>query len=103
MVEKWADYLISAVRYEDKNKKERIKVLKVHTDNGDKVGAGTDWLREDVISSIEEGYTYCTIYQKDGKWNKGAKVEIVIVDGSKYLRTDANKIKRDNLGELPEF
>jgi hypothetical protein len=33
----------------------------------------------------------------------GEDVRGVVIDGESFLRTDANKIKADNLGELPEF
>jgi hypothetical protein len=33
-------------------------------------------------------------------WNRGKSEEVRVVDG-KYLRTDANGIKADNLGDLP--
>lgn len=41
-----------------------------------------------------------TKYYRNGSWHVGEDVRVV--DG-KYLRTDANNIKTDNLGNLPEI
>lgn len=103
LTNKWADYLVSKVRYKDTDTKERISHLKVHADEGEKVGPATTWARQDVITKIENRYTFCTIYKSDSKWNKGADIHIIELDGTKFLRTDANRTKKDNLGNLPEF
>ena len=34
---------------------------------------------------------------------KGEDVHIVKVDDEKFIRTDKNETKKDNLGNLPEF
>lgn len=41
-----------------------------------------------------------TKYYRYGSWHVGEDVRVV---DNAYLRTDANNIKADNLGELPEF
>jgi len=57
-----------------------------------------------VISKIKQGKKYMTIFRtKDGKWKRGEEVHILTIDGEEFIRTDANKIKADNLGNLPEF
>ena len=101
-MEKWADYLISAVRYNP----EHTRIIKVreHEDLGDKVGQATEVTRQEVISKIKQGKKYMTIFRtKDGKWKRGEEVHILTIDGEEFIRTDANKIKADNLGNLPEF
>ncbi|MEI8388818.1 MAG: DUF3892 domain-containing protein [bacterium] len=101
---KWADYLISKVRYVETATTKHIDSVFVHPDNDDSVGTGSDWKRTDVITKIDSGKTFCTITKNsDGNWNKGAKVEKVLIDGTYYLRTDANKTKKDNLGNLLEY
>jgi len=42
---------------------------------------------------------------RDGEniWIKKAEIHIIKVGGGNFIRTDRNKIKSDNLGELPEF
>lgn len=101
MAIKWADYLISKVRYD--YDKSYITDLFVHKDNGDNVGAGQILSRERVIRLILGGTSFNTIYANNGKWINGAEVRIISVGDKKYLRTDSNRIKKDNLGELPEF
>ena len=100
---KWADYCISAVRY-DEDETHIVKV-KVHADKGETVGSASEWKREDVVSAIERGNTFITILENaDGKkWEKGQEVHVIKVDGKKYIRTDKNSTASDNLENLPEF
>jgi len=101
-IDKWADYCISAVSYN--SKKTHIEKVKVHKDHGNTIGNPSVWLRTKVVSSLENGNTFVTISNgTEGKWNKGADVRIVIVNGTKYIRTDMNQKAGDNLGNLPEF
>jgi hypothetical protein len=99
---KWADYLISAVRYNEK--KTHIEMVRVHEDLGDKVGSSTDIARGIVITSIKNGNSYVTIFKAaNGNWQRGEDVRIITVNGEEFLRTDANEKASDNLGNLPEF
>ena len=41
-----------------------------------------------------------TKYLRNGYWRTGEDIRVI---NNKYLRTDANKIEKDNLGELPEY
>lgn len=101
-MQKWADYLISAVRYNSEHT--HIVQVAVHPDNGDTVGARSVLTRQEVISAIKNGYTFCTIY-KDGsdKWQQGQKVIIIKVNGVDYIKTTDNGKASDNLENLPEF
>ena len=101
-MEKWADYLISAVRYDSEHS--HIEKVRVLEDKGDKLGSAFESLRQDVIANIKGGKTYITIYEGgDNKWNKGEEIQIITVDGTEYIRTDRNQEKSDNLGNLPQF
>jgi len=102
MVDKWADFLISKAGYNT----DHTSIIKVttHADNGDSVGSPFEETRQIVVSNIKNGKTYCTILKnKEGKWNKGAPVNIINVNGKEFIRTDRNQTESDNLGELPEF
>lgn len=100
---KWADYLISAVKYTTVGTAKHISQVKVHNDNGDSVGLETIWSRHQVISVIDKS-TFMTITKgSDGKWNKGALVEKIYEFGDWYIKTKADSTKNDNLGSLPEF
>lgn len=99
---KWADYLISAVRYSSNHT--HIDQVKAHEDMGDSVGEGKIYSRQTVVDAINKGTTFVTIYTNpEGKWNKGQKVFVIIVNGSSYLKTVDNKKEEDNLENLPEF
>lgn len=104
MAEKWADFLISAVRYNAAGT--HIDRVRRHADNGDSVGAASDVARSSVVSAIDNGTTYVTIFKNPNdttKWVRGAEVRVVLIDQEKYIRTDADKTKRDNLGDLPRY
>jgi hypothetical protein len=99
---KWADYLISAVSYNKDHT--RIENVRQHLDTGDNVGDGFSVSRYTVVANILGNRSYCTIRKgSDGKWYKGDNVIMYSLDGSYFIRTDGNKTKSDNLGELPEF
>ena len=98
---KWADYCISAVRYN--TERTHIVKVKVHIDNGDTIGNATEWTRSDVVTAIGAGKTFVTITSTSGNWHKGEDVRSVTIGGVKYIRTDANSKASDNLGNLPEF
>jgi Protein of unknown function (DUF3892) len=102
MAEKWADYIITAVRFNSTGT--HIEAVQIRADNGDTAGAATVATRAQVIASLEAGRTFCTATKSsDGNWQKGAAVKIVVVDQQKYLRTKADSIKADNLDRLPTF
>lgn len=99
---KWADYGISAVRYD--NDEKHIDKVKVHKDNGDTIGLSEIWSRKEVLAKMDYNKTFVTILKADdGKWKKGQNVHIITVDGRRFLRTDANKKDKDNLENLPNF
>jgi hypothetical protein len=100
---KWADYLISAVRYTGTTNRHYISHLKAHPDNDSSVGNGTAWTKTNIVEAIDKGISFVTIYMRDGQWRKGEDVHVVYIENRSYLRTDANRIEADNLGELPTF
>ena len=101
-MDKWADYGISAVRYN--TKRTHILSVKVHIDNGDTLSSAKEWIRNDVVSAIDKGQTFITIMKdSNGKWAKGQNVQIVLINNAKYIRTDKNNRESDNLENLPEF
>jgi hypothetical protein len=64
--------------------------------------------REEVVKSIDKDdkwYT-CLLKEKLGArniWERGAEIHVVEVDDEKFIRTDGNKMKAENLGELPSL
>ena len=99
---KWADYGISAVRYNAAHT--HIDRVRAHPDDGDKIGISTDILRVGVIAAIKKGTTFMTIVKGAGeKWQSGQPVYIVKVNGVEYIKTVDNGMAVDNLENLPEF
>jgi hypothetical protein len=100
---KWADYLISAIRYENEMQKNVIAYLKVHQDNGEEVGAGATWSREEVIDALYDGKTFYTILKSiSGEWKKGAHVALVTKNGLPII-TDNEYTELDYLSDLQEL
>lgn len=99
---KWADYLISAVRYNSDHT--HIDQVKAHEDKGESVGEAKIYNRETVVDAIKNGTTFVTIYKNSaGKYDKGQKVYVITVKGTGYLKTVDNGKEEDNLENLPEF
>lgn len=99
---KWADYGISAVRYNAEHK--HIVQVQVHPDNGETIGSPSGQLRQEVIAAIKRGTTYVTIIKStEGRWTKGQPVYIIKVNGTEYIKTVDNGKEADNLENLPEY
>ena len=91
---KWADYLISAVKYDTKN---RIIQVKQHQDFGEKIGEGEIIDRDSLTSNLKHGKSYMTVFSSNNNWKPGDYVRIVKMPGSYSIRTDDNKVEHDNL------
>jgi hypothetical protein len=101
-LDKWADYLVSAVK--SNPGQPHIDFLEVHSDFGNIVCETAICSRADVIASIKKGCSYATVFKTAiGKWRKGADVCIVCVNGEEYLRTDKNCLPSDNFDNVPEL
>lgn len=98
---KWAEFAVTAVRYNDSGA--RITHVQARADDGESLGQPATHARSQVIRRLENGTTYCTAYRSNGKYTTGASVRVVTIDGEQFIRTDNNRTKKDNLGELPRF
>lgn len=98
-MDKWADFVITAVRYNEDSS--HIIKVKRNQDEGNDLGADEIITRSKVVEDIEKGITYVTSFKnQSGEWTKGKRIHIIKIDGKKYLRTDKTT---DNLDNLPEF
>ncbi len=98
---KWADYLICAVKYnEDRSLITEMKRLE---DKEDGVDEETVVTRATVADNVKKGKKYITVFSSGSNWQQGNKIRTFISDGNYYIRSDENKVSRDNLGTLPEF
>ena len=99
---KWADYAITAVRYSSDPK--HIEAVQACPDDGERLGSASIQSRATVIVALGGETTYVTAYKNaEGKWSKGEDVQVVVVQGEKFIRSDANSKAADNLGNLPTF
>ena len=98
---KWADFLISAVRYSKDHK--FITEVKGHEDKDDSLGQEMIVDRATVADNVKKGRKYMTVYSAGNNWRKGNMVRSFILDGEVFIRSDKNKVGRDNLGTLPQF
>ena len=97
-MQKWADYLISEVSYDSDH---LISVAIRHKDSPNGILEGVPIDRLTIASDIKNGITYITIYSGNKSWKKGNDIQTFSIDGIPYLRIDGNKVKLDNLGDLP--
>ncbi len=103
VMSKWADYLISAIRYENEITNNLFAYLKVHTDNGVEIGSGSTWTRDEVINAMYEGKTFYTIVRSNsGEWKKGTIVSLITKNGKTVL-TDNEYTDLDYLADLQEL
>jgi hypothetical protein len=101
-VDKWADYLISAVRTSPVPT--RIDCVEVHSDFGCVVCETLITSRAEVIANIKKGCKYTTVYKTAmGKWRKGEDIHLATVNGEDFIRIDTKNVAADNLENTPEF
>jgi hypothetical protein len=99
---KWADYCISAVRFNATHT--HIDTVETRQDNGDTIGKAYHEPRQTVIANLKANYSYVTIFKnREGKWEKGQSVYIIKVHGTEFIKTVDNGKAVDNLDNLPEF
>lgn len=96
-----ADYGITGVKYDSIGK--YIEWFKVGKFNGSSFGMRENWLRTKVISEFEDGKTFITVLKHGDRLKKGLEINIVTVNGKKYIRTDNDNKDSDHLDDLPEF
>jgi len=101
MLDKWADFLISAVKYNAGH--DHIVKVKTHEDKIENVGNSFVESREEVVSKLKKDNKYCTITKGKDGWKKGEMVQIFEVNNKEFIKTVKNNEEEDNLGELPEF
>ena len=100
---RWADYLISAVRYESGTDNRIIKYLKVHSDEIRFVGEGRTWSKTELLDALRNGKSIATIKKdKEGKWTKCHNVSLASYNES-FIHSDFKNIPGDYLENISEF
>jgi hypothetical protein len=92
-----SNYYVNAVHYDsDRNVIEKLRGINNSKD--------FDFLRSEVIEKIDSGLIFYTLVKdKNEKFNPGERIDVYTVDGTKWLKTKKNDIKKDNLGNLIEY
>lgn len=98
---KWGNYAIVKSKYDSKH--ERIVEVKIRKVD-DKLGPENPVTRQWVVQQIENKVVFVTATETtQGNWKVGEEVQIVVINGTKFIKTEPDNELRDNLGELPEF
>ena len=102
-MDKWADYLVSAVKTSFDRK--YIDSVECHSDFGCIVCENIVLSRTELIINMKKGCTYATVFRTAiGKWRKGQEIHLININGEDFLRTDSkNTIASDNFDDVPEF
>lgn len=89
---------------ERRNSGERIVKVRAMERKADGLSPPEEYERIRVVESIAQGNNWYTCEKaEENKWERKAEIHVIEIDGEKFIRTDRNDIKSDNLGELPDF
>lgn len=92
---KWADILIyDAKTGSDGN---HLELFWCRDDKGDTLGAPYLLSRMEVISKIKSGKTFCTIYEGNDGWRRGATIFIYSLFSREFVKTHRDGLQKDNL------
>ncbi len=97
------NYLISAVQYDVAER--HIVKARLHIDGGSSTTRGIEMPRASVLLFLERGHSLTTILTgRDGhSFKRGPKVTLVEVGGETFMRTGAEAVAADDLGDLPRI
>jgi hypothetical protein len=99
---KWADYGISAVRFNSAGT--HIDLVRAHVDNGSTIEASSDYARATIVTALNNGTTFVTMTRNAaGDWIKGASVFVIRIGTVDYIKSVADNRASDNLDNLPKF
>ena len=99
-MEKWADYLISQVSYDQDH---IITKIMQHNDIGNKISSGEIVDRDVIATNLGHGAKYMTVFGDLGKIRMGKNVRYFRAYEGHYIRIDDNRVTTDNLGQIPQL
>lgn len=84
------DFFVSAIHYSNKNNsKQYVDRFRVHNNYIDSLSTPSRWRRDVIIMRIESGKKFYSVSKhKDGSFTKGEMINVVNVDGEKFLQTN---------------
>jgi hypothetical protein len=98
---KWGDYCISSVSYDEK--RTHIVQVQAYEDLGERFGSTFNLSRKEVLKKLKQGVILVTMTLGTMGWIKGHKLLVVIINKEEYIKTRADELTRDYLGELSEY
>ena len=99
-MQKWANYLISEVRYDSNH---LISKAKRHQESEKGIDDGSIVDKTTMASDLHKGLSYITIYNHISTWKRGNEIHLFKINGEPFLRIDKNKVNQDFLGDIPEL
>ena len=100
---KWADYLISAVRYEPGSNNRIITYFKVHEDIGNSIGESRTWTKDELLDALIQGKTFITVRKdENSNWIRGEEVALSSFKEI-FVRSDFRNVPGDHLNNVSEF
>lgn len=99
------DYFVYAVHYANDNKThiQRIKAFKLNSN--DKLSDNEEFYKNEIVSLIDsKSFKFATIYEtQNGSYKAGKEIITYSIENEKFIKTEPNEKKIDNLGELVEY
>lgn len=104
---KWANYVITAVRYDRGVYSQGAKIasVEVRMDLGGRLGYAEMWIRQNILDAMRQDHeTFETALPAGADaWRRGGHVQLVRVNGLDFLRTDRAEVPCDDLGRTAGF
>ena len=61
------------------------------------------YTKNDILKLNDSGFRIVTTIKRGTKYGFGADVDVYLLKGVRFLKTEPNDREEDNLGELPTF
>jgi hypothetical protein len=107
VISKWANYVITGVRYDRSVYSHGTKVasVEVRMDLGGRLGFPEVWSRPHILEAIRMDHETFETALPAGRdsWQRGAHLQIVRVHGMDYLRVNRAEVACDDLGRTVDF
>ena len=99
------DYFVYAVHYTNNNKTHIQKIKAFKLNSNDMLSDSKEFSKNEIISLIDtKSSKFATIYKNsNGHYNAGKEIITYSIENDKYIKTERNEKKIDNLGELIEY
>ena len=101
MTPKRADFGITRVRYDEDG---LIDELEVRPFDGELLQDPQLWIQVQLVGDMKKGLTFATLEHVEGlTYRSRDEVQLVIVEGEEYVRTDRRENGTDDLADLPRL